>query len=65
MVTLDDYPPAFGIDLQVDDSDGVRMQGELHGFSVVVVRQDDRDWTKKVLASAVGSARKRRLFPRT
>ena len=45
------YPPAFGIDLHVDDSDGVRIEGEQHGFSVVVVRPDDRDWTEKVLAA--------------
>ena len=51
-------PAAFAIDLHVDDSDGVRIEGEQHGFSVVVVRPEDGDWTKKVLAAAVGSARK-------
>ena len=29
-------PRAFGIDLHVDDSDGVKIEGEQHGFSVVV-----------------------------
>jgi hypothetical protein len=43
------YPPAFNIDLHVDDSEGVRMEGDLHGFRVVVVRPDDEDWTQKVL----------------
>ena len=45
-------PAAFGIDLHVDDSDGVRMEGEQHGFPVVVVTSDDRDWTAKVLRAA-------------
>jgi hypothetical protein len=51
------YPPAFGIDLHVDDSDGVRMEGDQHGFSVVVVRPDDRDWTEKVLAAVASMDR--------
>src|SRR6478672_9776155 len=37
-----DYPPsknprAFGIALHIDDSEGVRMEGEIHGFNVVVI----------------------------
>ena len=43
------YPPAFGIDLHVDDSEGVRMEGDEHGFRVVVVRPDDEHWTQRVL----------------
>lgn len=43
------YPPAFGISLHVDDSDGVRIEGEINGFQVLVVRPDDQEWTVKVL----------------
>jgi hypothetical protein len=43
------YPPAFGIDLHVDDSEGVALEGERHGFAVVVVSPDDRDWVARVL----------------
>jgi hypothetical protein len=46
------YPPAFGIDLHVDDSEGVRMEGDDHGFRVVVVQPEDRDWIEKVLNAA-------------
>jgi hypothetical protein len=43
------HPGAFGIDLHVDDSEGVRMEGERHGFRVVVVAPHDRGWADKVL----------------
>jgi hypothetical protein len=50
-------PRAFGIDLHVDDSEGVRMEGARYGFAVVVVRPEDVDWTRKVLDTAgVGRA---------
>jgi hypothetical protein len=42
-------PPAFGIHLHVDDSHGVAMEGETHGFNVVVVSPDDAHWGKRVL----------------
>jgi hypothetical protein len=43
------YPPAFGIDLHVDDSEGVAEEGRSHGFDVVVVSPGDLDWTARVL----------------
>jgi hypothetical protein len=46
------YPPAFGIDLHVDDSEGVRIEGEELGFNVVVVRPEDDLWTTTVLDAA-------------
>lgn len=42
-------PPAFGIDLHVDDSPGVQIEGIEHGFRVVHVAPHERDWTIKVL----------------
>jgi hypothetical protein len=51
--TPGDYPPsknprAFGIRLHVDDSDGVRMEGEAHGFDVVVIAPEDERWAERV-----------------
>jgi hypothetical protein len=43
------YPPAFGIDLHVDDSEGVGLEGQRYGFAVVVVSPEDPDWTARVL----------------
>lgn len=43
------FPPAFDIDLHVDDSDGVRIEGDDHGFRVVVVDPQDANWAHRVL----------------
>jgi len=43
------YPPAFGIDLLVDNSEGVAIEGRRFGFDVLVVETDDPDWSQKVL----------------
>jgi hypothetical protein len=43
------YPPAFGIDLHVDDSEGVALEGRRHGFAVVVVSPDDPEWSARIL----------------
>lgn len=42
-------PAAFGIDLHVDDSEGVALEGQRHGFPVVVVTPEDPDWGRLVL----------------
>lgn len=43
------YPPAFGIDLHIDDSEGVAEEGKRHRFEVVVVAPTDLDWVVQVL----------------
>jgi hypothetical protein len=45
------HPPSFGIDLLIDDSAGVRIEGERHGFRVLVVAPEDAEWTQKVRAA--------------
>lgn len=45
-------PRAFGMDLHVDDSEGVQLEGAQHGFRVVVVSPDDPEWAAKVFAAA-------------
>ncbi|MCC3157276.1 hypothetical protein LJ737_08500 [Hymenobacter sp. 15J16-1T3B] len=42
------HPPTFGIDVLVDDSEGVRLEGERHGFRVLVVRPEDEEWVETV-----------------
>lgn len=43
------YPPAFGIDLLVDDAPGVEMEGRQHGFAVLRIDPDDMDWHLRVM----------------
>jgi hypothetical protein len=40
----------FGIGLHIDDSEGVRREGEQYGFDVVVISREDLVWTRSVLA---------------
>lgn len=42
------HPPGFGIDLLIDDSEGVRLEGERLGFRVLVVSPEDANWVAKV-----------------
>jgi len=42
------YPPAFGIDLLIDDSEGVRMEGEKYRFDVLCINPNDENWTDKI-----------------
>jgi hypothetical protein len=58
------HPPLFGIALHVDDSEGVRLEGLRHGFPVVLVRPDDRDWARRVLEAAASIAERGRTGPR-
>ncbi|MHC5539214.1 hypothetical protein ACYOEI_13435 [Singulisphaera rosea] len=45
-------PAAFDIDLHVDDSEGVRLEGERENFRVVVVAPENAEWAKEVLSAA-------------
>jgi len=46
------HPPSFGIDLVVDDAEGVRLEGERYGFRVLVVKLEDEQWAEKVKVAA-------------
>jgi hypothetical protein len=43
------YPPAFDIDLLIDDSEGVAEEGRRYGFAVLVIDPADLEWTQRVL----------------
>ena len=42
------HPPSFGIDLLIDDSEGVRIESERHVFRVLVVAPDDMRLAEKI-----------------
>ena len=43
------YPPKFGIDIHVDDSLGVEMEGEKYGFKTIIISEKDKNWTETIL----------------
>lgn len=43
------FPPAFNIDVHVDDSKGVETEGSRYNFKTIIIEEDDRDWVNTVL----------------
>jgi hypothetical protein len=43
------FPPMFGIEVHIDDSEGVRMEGEKYNFRTIIISENDTVWTEKVL----------------
>jgi FMN phosphatase YigB (HAD superfamily) len=39
------YPPAFNIDFHVDDSKGVKIEGDRYNFKTIIVTETDPGWT--------------------
>ncbi len=42
------YPPAFGIDLLIDDSEGILLESRHYNYEVIQVRPDDPDWSSVI-----------------
>jgi hypothetical protein len=42
------YPPAFGIELLIDDATGLLLEGERLGFPVVRILEDDSSWCSRI-----------------
>ncbi|KIQ14706.1 hypothetical protein RT99_23015 [Flavobacterium sp. MEB061] len=43
------YPPMFHIDVHVDDSMGVEMEGQKYGFKTIIISETDKNWIQTVL----------------
>lgn len=43
------YPPAFGIDVHVDDSEGVAIEGVRYNFKTIIIAGDNVTWADFVL----------------
>jgi len=48
-VSSSKYPPMFGIDLHIDDSEGVGIEAEKFGFRVLIIEEQDTQWTETIL----------------
>lgn len=42
------FPPAFAIDLLIDDAPGVALEGQRHGFRVLGIDPGDFEWSQRV-----------------
>ncbi|MEN2399442.1 hypothetical protein GKZ90_0006620 [Flavobacterium sp. MC2016-06] len=42
------FPPMFHIDIHVDDSIGVEMEGRKYGFKTIIISDKDENWTQTV-----------------
>ena len=38
------HPPTFGIDVIIDDSEGLAIEGKRYGFTVIVIDPNNRTW---------------------
>jgi hypothetical protein len=43
------FPPAFGIDIHVDDSPGLKIEGDKFNFRTIIIEEKDLAWTDKIL----------------
>lgn len=43
------FPPEFGIDVHIDDSTGVEIEGKKFGFKTIIIAVDNTDWVNTIL----------------
>ena len=43
------YPPAFGIDLHIDDAEGVELEGRRFNFRTMIIHPGNTHWTDDIL----------------
>jgi hypothetical protein len=42
------YPPAFSIDLHIDDSEGLEIEGKELNFNIIIIDPKDLNWCDKL-----------------
>lgn len=45
------FPPAFDIDVHIDDSPGLKIEGERFNFKTIIVDEHDKGWGQTILKS--------------
>ncbi|MBZ4044292.1 HAD family hydrolase [Flavobacterium hibisci] len=43
------FPPMYNIDLHIDDSVGVEMEGKKYGFKTIIISEKDENWMETIL----------------
>ena len=59
------FPPTFGIDVHIDDSFGVQMEGEKYGFKTIIIDFKNVNWTKTIVENLTEIQSKSRIVPKT
>lgn len=44
------YPSKYRIDLHIDDDISVAQNGKIFGFKVLIIKEEDSEWDKKIIA---------------
>lgn len=44
------YPSKYRIDLHIDDDISVAQNGKTFGFKVLIIKEEDSEWDKKIIA---------------
>ena len=47
------YPPKFNIDIHIDDSIGVQMEGERYNFKTIIVSKENEFWNLQIVEELV------------
>lgn len=42
------FPPAFGFDIHIDNSNGVGIESERNNFNAIIIEQTDKNWIEKI-----------------
>jgi hypothetical protein len=43
------YPPKFDIDIHIDDSIGVQIEGEKYNFNTIIISKENENWHKEII----------------
>ncbi len=46
--TLAKFPPAFGIEIHIDNSDNVKIYSGIFGFNAIIVKPENENWTQVI-----------------
>jgi len=55
-VSSSKYPPQFGINCLIDDSEGVKQESEKYGFWAIRIAPDDHQWVTAVKTQLAASS---------
>ena len=43
------FPPMFNIDIHIDDSVGVKMEGEKYNFKTIIISKESHNWVEEII----------------